>query len=53
MLLLKGAVLMQEQEQQEPTEVIEIDGVGSIEVYGELDLEKLVKRLLQSESITK
>jgi hypothetical protein len=36
----------------EPTQVIHIEGVGTAKQYGELDLEKLVKRLLKSEAIT-
>ncbi len=34
------------------TNKITIEGVGTIEEYGELDLEKLVKRLLKSAAIT-
>lgn len=34
------------------TKRITIEGKGSIEEYGELNLEKLVKRLLKSKSIT-
>ena len=34
------------------TDKIIIEGVGSIEEYGELNLEKLVRRLLKSKSIT-
>ncbi|QUG82745.1 hypothetical protein [Bacillus nitratireducens] len=29
-----------------------IDGVGTVNVYGSLDLEKLIQRLLQSKHIT-
>ena len=36
----------------EPTQILHIEGVGTIKQYGELDLEKLVKRLLKSEAIT-
>jgi hypothetical protein len=34
------------------TNTFTIEGVGTIEEYGELDLEKLVKRLLKSAAIT-
>lgn len=34
------------------TNKIKIDGIGTVEEYGELNFEKLVKRLLKSESIT-
>ena len=34
------------------TSITVVEGVGTIEEYGELDLEKLVKRLLKSEAIT-
>lgn len=34
------------------TNITIVEGVGIIEEYGELDLEKLVKRLLKSEAIT-
>lgn len=33
------------------TKEIKIEGLGIVREYGELDLEKLVKRLLQSEAI--
>lgn len=35
-----------------PTQEIKIEGVGTAKVFGEWDAEKLIKRLLQSESIT-
>lgn len=35
-----------------PSQRIEIEGKGIIEVYGEWDIEKFIKRLLESESIT-
>ena len=35
-----------------PTQIIKIDGVGTAIQYGELDVEKLVKRLLESKAIT-
>jgi hypothetical protein len=34
------------------TNEIRIEGVGIVREYGELDLEKLIKRLLQSKGIT-
>lgn len=34
------------------TNEIRIDGVGVVKEYGELNLEKLIKRLLQSKGIT-
>ena len=34
------------------TSTTTIEGVGTIEEYGELDFEKLVKRLLKSEAMT-
>ncbi len=37
---------------QEPTQEIEIEGVGTVKLFGEWDAEKLIKRLLQSDSIT-
>lgn len=37
---------------KELTSTTTIEGVGTIEEYGELNLEKLVKRLLKSEAIT-
>lgn len=43
---------MEKIEQQEPTEKIEIEGIGSIEIFGELNIEKFVKRMLQSKAIT-
>jgi hypothetical protein len=39
-------------ETEAPSEEIVIDGVGSIKIYGDFDIEKLVKRLLESKSIT-
>ena len=35
-----------------PTQIIKIEGVGTAIQYGELDVEKLVKRLLESKAIT-
>lgn len=35
-----------------PTQEIKIEGVGTVKVYGEWNAEKLIKRLLESESIT-
>jgi hypothetical protein len=35
-----------------PTQRIEIEGKGIIEIYGDWDAEKIIKRLLESESIT-
>ena len=35
-----------------PTQIIKIEGVGTAILYGELDVEKLVKRLLESKAIT-
>jgi len=35
-----------------PTQIIKIDGVGTAIQYGEWDIEKLVKRLLESKAIT-
>lgn len=35
-----------------PTQEIKIDGLGTAKVFGEWDAEKLIKRLLQSDSIT-
>jgi hypothetical protein len=37
---------------QNPTEVHEIDGVGIVRVYGHWDAEKIINRLLESDSIT-
>jgi hypothetical protein len=34
-----------------PTEVIKIEGVGTVEIYGKMDMEKMVKRLLESNAI--
>jgi hypothetical protein len=36
-----------------PSKVIKIEGVGTAKIYGEWDAEKLIKRLLKSESIMK
>jgi hypothetical protein len=33
------------------TKEIKVEGIGTAKEYGELDLEKLVKRLLQSDAI--
>jgi hypothetical protein len=35
-----------------PTQIIKIEGVGTAILYGELNVEKLVKRLLESKAIT-
>lgn len=35
-----------------PSYEAEIDGIGKITVYGELDVEKLIKRLLECKGIT-
>ena len=31
--------------------VLQIEGIGKVEVYGELNLEQLIKRLLQNKHI--
>lgn len=36
----------------EPTKVIKVEGVGTCKVYGKLNAEKLIKKLLEYESIT-
>jgi hypothetical protein len=35
-----------------PSQKIEIEGKGTIEIYGDWNIEKIIKRLLESESIT-
>jgi hypothetical protein len=35
-----------------PSQTIYIEGVGTAEAYGELDVKKLIERLLKSKSIT-
>jgi hypothetical protein len=35
-----------------PTQEIKIDGLGTAKLYGNWNAEKLIKRLLESESIT-
>jgi hypothetical protein len=35
-----------------PTEKIKIEGVGEVELFGSWNAEKIIKRLLESESIT-
>lgn len=35
-----------------PTQIIKIEGVGTAIEYGELDMEKLVKRILQSKALS-
>lgn len=35
-----------------PTQHVKIEGVGEIEVYGQWQAEKLIKRLLESDTIT-
>jgi hypothetical protein len=35
-------------EENEPTSVHHIEGLGTVKTYGELDLERLIKRLLKS-----
>lgn len=37
---------------QEPSQVHEIDGIGTVKVYGHWDAEKIINRLLESPSIT-
>jgi hypothetical protein len=46
------AILMQSVKNPIPSESIKIEGVGSIEVFGEWDIEKLIKKLLEYEEIT-
>jgi hypothetical protein len=43
---------LQRLRKEKPTEEFTVEGVGSIKVYGNLDVEKLVKKLLQNEKIT-
>jgi hypothetical protein len=38
--------------QQPATEIIKIKGVGTVEVYGKMNMEKMVERMLQSKHIT-
>jgi hypothetical protein len=35
-----------------PTKTVKIEGIGTGKLYGELDAEKLIKRLLESKAIT-
>lgn len=42
----------EEMKKQEPTETIHIEGVGTVKVYGKLDMEKFIKRMLESKAIT-
>lgn len=35
-----------------PTQEIKIEGIGTGRIYGEVDTEKLIKRLLQSDTVT-
>lgn len=35
-----------------PTKEIKIEGIGTAKLYGNFDSEKIIKRLLQSDSIT-
>lgn len=35
-----------------PTKTIEVEGIGTVNIYGSFDTEKIVKRLLQSDNIT-
>jgi hypothetical protein len=37
--------------QQPATEIIKINGVGTVEVYGKMNMEKMVERMLQSKHI--
>jgi hypothetical protein len=46
------AILMQSVKDPIPSQAIKIEGVGSIEVYGEWDIEKLIKKLLEYDEIT-
>jgi hypothetical protein len=38
-------------ERKEPSEIIRIDNVGTVKVFGEWNAEKLIKRLLKSDKI--
>jgi hypothetical protein len=37
---------------KKPTKEITIEGIGTAKLYGNFDSEKIIKRLLQSDSIT-
>lgn len=36
----------------EPTQVIKIEGIGTIEVYGKWNAEKIIKKLLEYEEFS-
>jgi hypothetical protein len=38
-------------QEKTPSQEIKIEGVGTVKIYGTWNAEKLIKRLLQSESI--
>lgn len=44
--------LLKEKNYPVPTERIEVEGKGTIEIYGEWNAERLIKRLLENDSIT-
>jgi hypothetical protein len=44
--------LKQKMKNKIPSQEIKIEGVGTGKLFGELNTEKLIKRLLQSDSIT-
>jgi hypothetical protein len=38
--------------QKQPTDIIQIEGIGKVRSYGELNMEGIIKRLLQSRYIS-
>jgi hypothetical protein len=44
--------MIMENKNQQPTEEIYIEGVGTVKVYGKMNMKKMVQRMLKSKAIT-
>jgi hypothetical protein len=47
-----SAILEEKIKTSKPTQTITLEGIGTIEVYGNWNAEKIIKKLLEYEEIT-